>query len=241
MRLGICVKNKPDVNIEISSKITLIYGKDSGEGKTEFISALENAKALGYLEFKSSIPVSIASTTNVEDLLFEIKTRHIIIIDESTLFSVDVIKAFIQSNHLGIFVGRSLNKGLSTSYYSIYNIRRTKNWFELSQINSLNITKLPKRANTVYVESAKDTGEHQLLTALGVRSVIPCNGNSKIFSVINKAKDNNSKFILMDLGNITNVLGTLKRIGNAEFYDYIAFEQLIVNCNQVKALGRKVI
>ena len=88
-----------EFSIEIISKYTCFIGKDSGEGKTELLSLIEDSIQDNSLKIQSPVPVSVATPATIEALL-ELSIRHIFIIDEFSVLRKEILSKIKNSNHL---------------------------------------------------------------------------------------------------------------------------------------------
>lgn len=228
LQVEINVTGKPTVSLELLSKFTVICGKFSGEGKSEFVNELQDAKLQGRLSMKSSFPVSIATLGTIEDLI-ELETRHIFILDELSTLDTDVLNKISKSKHIFISICRSFPKGIVYSYHGMYSLHRTNDWFTIEKLNVLPVTKHPEGITHILTESAKDRSEFQLLSAHWNLPITAANGLGKIAKQL-KLLDTNGLLVFMDLANVNTIFNNIKKnVKHAQIFDYQSFEDFLLN------------
>lgn len=215
--------------LNLYSKFTCICGKDSGEGKTEFLVMLEEGISEGdvLITSTSQIPVYTADNVNISSIL-EIKERRIIIIDEAAMLRSNHMGKINKSNHIFICISRSLPLGGDFPLKGIYHIKRTENWFQFIQENELPVTRECDLESIIVTEARKGRSEHQLLS-IYLDNIIAADGRDKIEKVVRRLSG--KIIVVADLGNIGKAYRLLKKRckQNPEivFYDYQAFEELL--------------
>lgn len=216
-----------DFEINLVSKYTCFVGQDSGEGKTELLSLIEDSVQDNSLQIQSSVPVSVATPATLEALL-ELPTRHVFIIDEFSVLRDAVLKKVQASNHLFICITRALPLHLSYSYYGIYHVTRTDTFFRVSLADDLNVvSQVPQDTECIVTEATAGKSEHELLSNYGIVNLKAAGGRDRIHNVLDK---NKKQLILADLGNIGKAYSLLRKDckrKNIYFYDYSCFEELL--------------
>ena len=123
------IEDDAGLSLELISHYTCIYGKDSGEGKTEFISLVEEGMNDGSIRIDSPIPFAIGSPGNTGALLLN-ENRQIIMIDESVVLRDELIRQINESRHLFICISRAMPLKNSYPLDGIYLLSRTEDgWF----------------------------------------------------------------------------------------------------------------
>lgn len=220
-----------EFGIEIVSKYTCFIGKDSGEGKTELLSLIEDSIQDNSLKIQSPVPVSVATPATIEALL-ELSTRHIFIIDEFSVLRKEILSKIKDSNHLFICITRSLPLHLSYSYYGTYHVTRSNSFFHVEPANDLTVVStVPDDIDYVVTEATTGRSEHELLDNYGVSNLKAAGGRDKIHKMIT-ASSNSKQLILADLANIGKAYSLLRKDCKNKgvyFYDYDCFEELLNN------------
>ena len=216
-----------DFKIDIISKYTCFVGKDSGEGKTELLSLIEDSIQDNSLRIQSSVPVSVATPATIEALL-ELPTRHIFIIDEFSVLRDEILNKIQASNHLFICIARSLPLHLSYSYYGIYHVSRTDTFFRVTPANDMKIVScIPEDIDCVVTEATENKSEHALLANYGVANLKAAGGRDRIHNALDP---NKTQLVFADLANIGKAYSLLRKDckrGNVCFYNYNCFEELL--------------
>ena len=123
-------------SLELVSKFTCIYGKDSGEGKSEFFSRVEDGINTDSISIDSELPFTLADDATLAAILNTVD-RSIILIDEFSFVRSSLVKIINKSKHLFIVISRTLPLKGNFSMSGIYRIRRTDNWFQFEHFESL--------------------------------------------------------------------------------------------------------
>lgn len=221
-------KGNEETNITLYSHYTCIIGKYSGEGKSEFLAELANEIAEGNKVFESELTVSIADAASLPGILNN-PNRQIVIIDEMAMLQRDVIARINESHHLFIGVSRGNPIKLDYPLKGIYSVERTANWYKISSLQyELPLVDQCKDCKIV-MESRKNKSEHELLSKY-FSNCIAASGKNNIEKYLRNKDDEICVFA--DLGAIGNAFTILRKRCNdnpkIKFYDYQAFEQLLV-------------
>lgn len=220
-KVGVC-------SIKLYTKFTCIYGKDSGEGKTQFLNYLREAIELNSLRITASNgqEVHIVPEGGLEDAL-KIPNR-ILILDEATSVHCTFIK--LLQNYHGLLICISRNLPLKGDYglKSIYLLKRTNTWFTLINDNSLRMYDSPCRIDQVITEAGEGHSENELLK-LYIPNIMAAGGRDNIPKLIRNIQGN--VLVFTDLGNIGRIYHLLKKrciqYESLYVYNYQAFEELL--------------
>lgn len=206
--------------INVVSKFTCFVGNNSGEGKTELFQLIEDSIQNASLQIQSPVPVSIATPATIEALL-ELPTRHIFIMDEFAVLRQGILRKIQNSQHLFICITRGLPLRISFSYYGIYHILRTKDFFEVIPANELNVVKnIPNDIDLIVTEACEGESEYQMIANYGIKNIKAVKGRDRIHRALEK---NKKQLVLVDLSNIGKAYSILRkdcRAGNVYLYDY---------------------
>lgn len=234
------VEGQPEVSLALCSKFTVIVGKDSGEGKSEFISALLDAKVSSKLNIQCEYPVAISLTSTLDDIM-DTTVRKVIVVDEPNTINIKMIEKMELSNHLFILICRGLPKRILCSYYGLYTLHREQDWFSIEKFNTLNISRKPRKPDVIITEAEDNHSENELIKAHTSINVLAAGGSGKFKKAYSGVKDK-KVLLLVDLGNILSIYRILKKYcNNAEIYDYQCFEELLCECQLVKNNANKVV
>ena len=224
------IKDDNVTELVLRSHYTCIYGEYSGEGKSEFISAVEEGMADGSVKVISELPVNIATATSIDGVLGNPELR-IIIIDEIAMLKDEYITKINKSKHLFIGISRGNPLKLDYPLSGIYNVVRdyTNDWFKIiCCANDLPV--LSKCSDCLIItESVENRSEHELLQQYFKEMKGAC-GRDKIEKLLRGTTE--SIQVFADLGAIGRAFTLLRKrcIQNPKirFYPYQAFEQLLV-------------
>lgn len=234
------IKDGSSLDLDIFSKFTCIIGDNSGEGKTEFFTEIEDGINDRSITIESSLPFAVAHAATIET---QINTENITIfmIDEFGMIRSEFLPAILKSKHIFICITRGFDLHFDYGYYSIHFLKRKNDWFILEQPNILNVTNNIDYCDKIITEADHNRSENQLLSVY-FSNIIPSKGRDKIEK---KLRNTNEKIlVLADLGNIGVAYRILsERVQdnpNIMFYDYQCFEELLYNCDLVKSLNNKI-
>lgn len=236
-------EDSAEVTLELISHYTCIYGKESGEGKTEFIARVEEGMNDGSVRVESPFPFAIATPGNIEALLSN-EQRQILMLDESVVLRDELIRLANNSIHLLICITRAVPLKNAYPLDGIYLLSRTDNgWFQVTRdMLFKRLKKLPEESfERIITEAQRDRSEHELLS-LYLKNVESAGGHNRIEQLLRRS--DGDMLVFMDLGNIGNAYGILhKRVAQNPrilFYNYDAFEQLLTDSLFVKEFGKEV-
>lgn len=215
-------------SITLFSKYTCILGKDSGEGKTDFIADLLLLKQYENIEITASngMPVEIVESTDITNTLHNKDAGdRILIIDELLSQKADVLAYANTTNNLFICITRTLPLHGDFPLCGIYNVIRTNNWFNIIPAEPLRLYR-GEDVDTIITESCENRSEHELLNAYCVKAKA-ANGRDEIAKVVDDKQE--AILVLADLGNIGRAYAILmKRCSENHklyFYGYQCFEE----------------
>lgn len=217
-------------SISVISKFTYIVGIDSGEGKTEFLSVIEDYfdKSDFKIIVEPKVNIAIANNANIDTLL-KSDIRSIYIIDEALVNDNVRLKQMNKSKHLFICVNRSLPTSCAYAYGGIYLLNRTENWYNIVKVNGLRLYHIGVPIDTIITEAAPLHSENELLSVYNV-NLVSANGRDNLHAIINNHK-NERLLVLADLGNISGAYKILAKrcrdIPQLYFYDYQCLEELL--------------
>lgn len=230
------LENNKTASINVYSKFTCIIGNDSGEGKTEFYSLLEEGFSDGSTSIDAPLPVVLVNEGAFDGIIAN-KEPYICIIDEGGMFLDRRIRSMNKSPHYFIIISRGITSNISYPYCGIYEIARDGDWFNIQHTSRLNVVKeLHFKYRTILTESAPNRSEHELLSVY-LDNVQACSGRDRIYKRIRNAGD--STLIIADLGDIGpafSILSTMCKEYDIELYDYQCFEQLLYESQLVQQL-----
>ena len=223
-------------SITLYSHFTCIIGKYSGEGKSEFIAALLQEVQMGNDVFESELPVVIADAASLSGVLGN-PNRQIIIIDELAMLRGKLLAEINRSKHLFIGISRGNPLRLEYPLGGIYSITRTANWFKIeSRSGDLPVMSKCSDCKTV-MESEAGRSEHELLADY-FEECIPVSGRNNIEKKLRGS--NEAVQVFADLGAIGSAFSILKKRcqdnPDIRFYNYDAFEQLLVESPLLKGI-----
>lgn len=226
------------VNICLFSHYTCICGKFSGEGKSEFVSLLEEGISTGDISVVSELPFAIAMAGSIEVLL-NTPYRSIIMIDEAEMLHSGFLSKINQSKHLFITVTRAFPLKLDYPLQGIYHLSRDADWFVIRNSLELNVSTDCIDCKMIITESRKKRSEHELMSCY-LDNVQAAGGRDRIEKLLRNTTEN--ILVLADLGNIGRAYSILsKRCRNnpgIKFYNYQLFEELLCASQLVQDLKK---
>lgn len=217
------------VTIKLYSKYTRISG-DSGEGKSKFVESVNDCivNSDPYFSYTVSngfpiicvtVDTDITSMTNLTDT--------VILLDDTAMQKANRFDKLLRTNNLFIFVCRSTGVCGMIPLIGSYTLDLQGDWFSIDPIQ-FPIYRYGDHVDTIITESAKDRSEHALLSAYR-DDIVPAFGQCKVLKQLRI--NNGTKLVLLDLGNIGDVLPALLEYmhhhNDVYFYDYQAFEELL--------------
>lgn len=214
----------------------------------------------GALEGEITIDVTISNPNykfsqetgaSIEAVLGRTDEKYVIMIDEYSILSGEIIGKARKSDHVFLCVTRAMPWRLSYPLQGLYIVSRSLSEgselsFDLNHYNGLPLLKdISNSFDYIVTEASLNHSEQELLS-LYFSNLIPACGRDKINRVLVKlCKENpNCKILVFaDLGNIGQAVHILeqkvKENPNIVFYDYMCFEQLLHESKLVKSLGKK--
>ena len=123
-----------ELSIDCFSHYTCIFGKDSGEGKTQFYSEIEDGLLTESIEIEVTpqLPFTLATATTIEAIL-ENPQRQVILIDEGSMLKQSVIKKVNNTKHVFISISRAMPLKMEYPLKGIYFLKRDDNWYKLEK------------------------------------------------------------------------------------------------------------
>lgn len=229
------------IEMTLYSHYTCIYGKDSGEGKTEFFSLIEDGINTEEIEVISDLPFTIATAATLNAIL-EIPNRTIIMIDESVALQKQLMTQMNNSKHVFVCISRATPFKLEYSLNGIYYLMRDGGgWFDVKQDNVLQFASDDFRFDKIVTESVESRSEHELLSNY-FDNIVCAGGKNKIEKKLRNSSEN--ILVFADLSNIGSALSILQKRciqnPNIRFYPYQSFEQLLLKSTLVQELNNKV-
>lgn len=247
------------LSITLYSKFTCIYGIDSSEGKTQLYDVIAEGRT-GALDGEVTISVSVSNPSykftqetgaSIEAVLGRKDEKYIIMVDEYSILSGEMISKAKKSEHVFLCVTRAMPWSLSYPLQGLYIVSRSLTddgelSFDLNHYNGLPILKeISDSYDYIVTESSPNHSEHELLS-LYFSNLVPASGRDKINRVLLKLCKSNPNckiLVFADLGNIGQAVHLLeqrvKENPNIIFYDYVCFEQLLYESKLIKSLGKK--
>lgn len=224
------------VNVRLFSHYTCICGKFSGEGKSEFVSLLEDGISTGDISVVSKLPFAIATPGSLEALL-NIPDRSIIMIDEAEMLHSGFLSKINQSKHLFITITRAFPLKLDYPLQGIYKLSRDNDWFVIENDSVLNVSDDCTGCKMVITESHKGRSEHELISCY-LNNVQAAGGRDRIEKLLRNTTED--ILVLADLGNIGRAYAILakrcKDNPGIKFYNYQSFEELLCVSRLVRNL-----
>lgn len=95
------------IAFDLFSKFTCINGKDSGEGKSEFLMELEQGLQLGEISCNLGDSFAIADAGSINALL-QLPSRTVIMMDEVIAFQAEILDKIRKSKHVFVCVTRAM-------------------------------------------------------------------------------------------------------------------------------------
>ena len=227
--------------IDIYSHYTCIYGVDSGEGKTEFFEIVGSGVNTGDILIESELPFVLATEINFHSIL-TLSERSIIMVDEALILNDNTIKKANNSKHLIIAITRNMPLKASYPLCGIYFIKRNaKGWFTIEKDDVLALAGNGDKFDTIITESGKQKSENELLSVY-IDNLVAAGGRDKIEHVLRNI--NGKVLVIADLGNIGGAYYILRKRcqqnPDIRFYNYQAFEELLVSSLLVKRYGNEI-
>lgn len=233
-------KSGQSFDIMLNSHYTCIFGKDSGEGKTEFFNEILTGLSEETVKVISEYPfycIDIQGMSSLEPILNN-PERSIYLLDEASVLKENHIVRMNRSKHLFIMITRTVPLRGNYPLDGIYFLTRHNGWFKSSP------AELPLAYDNIYktkivTESRIGRSEHELLS-IYYNDVIAAGGRDRIER---KLRNTNEKItVFADLGNIGSAYFLLQKRceqnKQISFYPYKAFEQLLCESPLVKSLEK---
>lgn len=239
--------NGSKTSIRLYSHYTCIYGAESGEGKSYFISIIEDGLSTDtlYVEISdSSLQFAIADAMSLP-LAFTNSSRYVILIDESSMLKDNIVQQVNKSKHLFICVSRSMPFRMDYPLKGMYTLVRTVidgiEDIDIKSVEALPVeTNFSTEKDVILTEAKEGRSENELLS-IYLQNVKGAEGRDRLEKCLRGTKD--SVLVFADLGNIglayALLLKRCKQNPNIKFYDYLCFEQLLYESNLVQVLGNK--
>ena len=234
------VSTGEELRIDLYSHYTCICGKDSGEGKTEFLESMGDGLRDGEIEYQADFNLVIADENTFETLL-NIEERTIIMIDEMNVLRLKDVSKVNNSRHLIIAISRAFPLRIDYPLCGIYELHRTeKEWFSITASQPLPLYRRGE-IDRVMTEAAGGKSENALLSVYFER-VEDAGGRDRIQR---KLLNTEGKILVFaDLGCIGKayklLLKRCQQNPNIRFYDYQAFEELLCKAPVIQALNSSV-
>ncbi len=231
-----------NIEFELLSKFTCINGKNSGEGKSEFLIELEQGIQLGEISCNLGDYFAIADAGSINALL-QLPHRTVLMIDETVALQSEVQEKMQQSKHVFVCITRAM--GLHFDYHmkGIYHIYRTDDWFLVERAKPLPMLEEHRLSilDDAVTESRKLRSEHQMLSEIGFQNITAACGRDEIEKKLRNTKGDIIVFAdLSAIGKAYRLL--MKRCQqneNIRFYNYDSFEQLICSSTLFKQKSEK--
>ncbi|MCI9077591.1 MAG: hypothetical protein HFH68_01535 [Lachnospiraceae bacterium] len=224
------------VNVRLFSHYTCICGKFSGEGKSEFVSLLEDGISTGDISVVSELPFAIATAGSL-DVILNTPDRSIIMVDEAEMLHSRFLSKINQSKHLFITVTRAFPLKLDYPLQGIYKLSRDNDWFVIENVSGLNVSDNCIGCKMVITESHKGRSEHELMSCY-LNNVQAAGGRDRIEKLLRNTTGD--ILVLADLGNIGRAYAILaKRCRDnpsIKFYNYQSFEEFLCASQLVRNL-----
>ena len=227
--------NTGSVKIELHSKFTCIYGKDSGEGKTKFIEIIREGIIQEDIEVLTPQGYTFQIIDEINLNLVIDSKNMIVMIDEMDM--VRNMGLINKSRCIFIAVSRALP---FHGDYSIRGLYKTV-WYGDS-VDILPLEALPCLEKFYDVDLILVEGkiEYQVLSFY-FKNVVSANSRDKIANILTKYKDK-SIIVFADLGNIGRsyklLMKKCKDNNKIKFYPYDCIEQLFCDSEFIKRNGR---
>lgn len=226
-------------DIIINSHYTCIFGKDSGEGKTEYFNEILTGLSEGTVKVISEYPfycIDIQGMSSLEPILNN-PERSIYLLDEASVLKGSHIVQMNKSKHLFVLITRTVPLRGNYPLDGIYFLTRCNGWFKSSP------AELPMaddvHGTLLVTESCSERSEHELLSVY-YDNVTAAGGRDRIERKLRNTSEKITVFA--DLGNIGAAYFLLRKRceqnKQISFYPYKAFEQLLCDSPLVKNLGR---
>lgn len=215
--------------ISCVSHFTCVFGKESGEGKSEFFSVVEEGIADGSvtISVEPKMNFTVATPATLEAILRN-EDRQVIFIDESSVLQSSLLKKINKSKHVFINITRSMPLRGDYPLQGIYFLKRHDSWFELEKDESLKFMDKDSVYSEVIVESSKGRSEHEFLSQY-LCNVTAANGRNNVEKLLRNTSG--KILVFVDLANIGRVYSLLvkrcKQNPEIRFYNYQSFEELL--------------
>lgn len=226
-------------DIAINSHYTCIFGKDSGEGKTEYFNEMLTGLSEGTVRVTSEYPfycIDIQGMSSLEPILNN-PERSIYLLDEASVLKGGHIAQMNKSKHLFILITRTVPLRGNYPLDGIYFLTRCNGWFKSSP------AELPMtddiHGTILVTEACSGQSEHELLNVY-YGNVVAAGGRDRIERKLRNTSEKITVFA--DLGNIGAAYFLLRKRceqnKHISFYPYKAFEQLLCESPLVKDFNR---
>lgn len=234
------VSTGEELRIDLYSHYTCICGKDSGEGKTEFLENMGDGLRDGEIEYQADFNLVIADENTFEALL-NIEERSIIMIDEMNVLRFKNVAKVNNSQHLIIAISRAFPLKIDYPLCGIYELHRTENeWFSITASQSLPLYRSGE-IDWVVTEAAYGKSEHALLSVY-FEKIEDAGGRDRIQRKLLNTKG--KILVFADLGCIGRayklLLKRCRQNPDIRFYDYQAFEELLCKAPLIQSLNKKI-
>lgn len=236
-------EDNSSVSVTLYSHYTCLYGKESGEGKSYFVSLISMLISTDQMDVvisDESLSFTIASSDSIRAIVENRSKRYVILIDETSMLSVGALVELNKSNHIFICVCRSLPLRLSYPMNGIYKIIWNEESLDILPIDCLPTMRYVDKKRAIITESREGRSEHELLSVYLDNIVAAC-GRDRIEKKLRHV--DKPTLVFADLGAIGPAYALLKKRCKGKdilFYDYFCFEQLLYESNVVQELGEHV-
>lgn len=217
------------IEIELLSKFTCINGRNSGEGKSEFLVELEQGIQLGEISCNLGDHFAIADAGSINALL-QLTERTVIMMDETITLQSQILVKMQKSRHVFVCITRAMCLHFDYHLKGIYNVRRAQDWFLVARAETLPLLDHDLYGfDCIITESREKRSEYQMLSEIGFERMIAAGGRDEIEK---KLRNSNEKILVFaDLCAIGRAYRLLQKRceanQNIRFYDYDSFEQLL--------------
>lgn len=163
-------------------------------------------------------------------------------VDEALILNDNTIKKANNSKHLIIAITRNMPLKASYPLCGIYFIKRdAKGWFTIEKDDVLALACNDDKFDIIITESGEQKSENELLSVY-IDNLVAAGGRDKIEHVLRNI--NGKVLVLADLGNIGGAYYILRKRcqqnPDIKFYNYQAFEELLVNSLLVRRYGNEI-
>lgn len=233
-------EDNSSTSVTLYSHYTCLYGKESGEGKSYFVSLVSmliNSGQMDVVISDKSLSFTIANADSVMAVIGNEKQRYVVLIDESSMLSINALSELNKSKHIFICVCRSLPLRLNYPMNGIYKVVWDDESLDIIPIECLPVMKKVDKKRVIITEAEDDRSENELLSKY-LDNVIASGGRDRIEKKLRYV--DKPTLVFADLGVIGPAYALLKKRCEGKdivFYDYFCFEQLLYESNIVQKLG----